>query len=117
VTELQGLQLSLDAFRQRGCAVAAVVVDPPATNADLARTAAVDYPILADPELHAIDAYGLRHAHGGPDGGDIAHSASVLVDATGVVRWTFVTENVRVRPTPEEVLDAIDGLRLAKRPS
>ena len=45
MTELQGLQLSLDAFRQRGCAVAAVVVDPPATNAELARTAALDYPI------------------------------------------------------------------------
>ena len=38
----------------------------------------------------------------GRTGVDIAHSASVLVDGSGVVRWTFVTKNYRVRPTPAE---------------
>jgi peroxiredoxin len=57
-----------------------------------------------------IDAYGLRHAHGGPDGQDIAHSASVLIDRDGIVRWTFVTPNLRVRPLPSDVLAAIDRL-------
>jgi peroxiredoxin len=90
--------------------VAGVVVDPPATNAELARDAGLAYPILADPDLKTIDAYGLRHAGAGPDGADIAHSASVLIDADGVVRWTFVTRNVRVRPTPSDVLTAIDAL-------
>jgi len=56
-----------------------------------------------------IDAYGLRHrdAH---DGHDIALSASVLIDSAGVVRWTFVTSNLRVRPTPDMVLAAVDTL-------
>jgi peroxiredoxin len=90
--------------------VVAVVVDPPETNADLARDAGLSYPILADPELHAIDAYGLRHAGAGPDGHDIAHPASVLIDRDGIVRWTFVTRNFRVRPTPDTVLAAIDAL-------
>jgi peroxiredoxin len=110
VTELQGLQLNIEALRKRGCAVAGVVTDSPETNADLARQAELDYPILSDPALHAIDAYGLRHAGAGPDGHDIAHSASVLVDAAGIVRWTFVTRNLRVRPTPADVLAAIDAL-------
>jgi peroxiredoxin len=89
-----------------------VVVDPVATNAALARTARLEFPILSDPELRAIDAYGLRHvaAH---DGRDIALSASVLIDADGVVRWTSVTRNVRVRPSPGEVLAAIDRLGAA----
>jgi peroxiredoxin len=88
--------------------VLAVVVDPVATNAELARTAGLEFPILSDPELRVIDAYGLRHvaAH---DGRDIALSATVLIDADGVVRWTTVTRNVRVRPAPEEVLAAIDA--------
>jgi peroxiredoxin len=60
--------------------------------------------------LHAIDAYGLRHAGAGPDGHDIAHPASVLIDRDGIVRWTFVTRNVRVRPTPDDVLAATDAL-------
>ena len=50
----------------------------------------------------------------GPDGHDIAHSASVLIDRDGVVRWTFVTRNFRVRPTPADVLAAIDALPAAR---
>lgn len=88
----------------------AVVVDPPATNAELARDAHLSYPILADQNLRAIDAYGLRHAGAGPDGHDVAHPASVLIDADGVVRWTFITHNFRVRPTPDAIVAAIDAL-------
>ena len=100
----------MDELRRRGAAVAGVVVDPVETNAELARDAGLGFPILSDPDLSVIDAYGLRHvaAH---EGRDIAHSACVLIDGDGVVRWTFVTRNVRVRPTPDVVLAAIDGLR------
>jgi peroxiredoxin len=110
VSELQGLQLSLDEFRRRRCAVAGVVVDPPETNATLAGQAGLTYPILADPTLHAIDAYGLRHPGAGRDGHDIAHSASVLIGPDGIVRWTSVTDNIRRRPTPTTVLAALDAL-------
>jgi peroxiredoxin len=110
VSELQGLQLSIDELRRRRCRVAGVVTDPPATNAELAQQAAIEFPILSDPDLRTIDAYGLRHAGAGPDGADIARPASILVDATGVVRWTDVTDNFRIRPTPADVLAAIDAL-------
>src|SRR5262245_59867891 len=98
----------MEALHQRGCAVAGVVVDPPATNADLARQAELSFPLLSDPDLHVIDAYGLRHAGGGPDGQDIAHAASVLVDGGGIVRWTAVAPNARYRPTPADVIAAVD---------
>ena len=86
-----------------------IVVDSVATNAELAQAAGLEFPLLSDPSLGVIDAYGLRHvaAH---DGHDIALSASVLLDAEGVVRWTHVTRNVRLRPLPATVLSAIDGL-------
>ena len=113
MTELQGLQLHLGALRERGCAVAGVVVDSPETNAELVRDADLHYPILSDPDLRTIDAYALRHKAAGPDGSDIADSASVLVDGAGVVRWTFVTRNFRVRPTPADVLAAVDALKSA----
>jgi peroxiredoxin len=100
----------MDELHARGCKVAGVVVDPPATNADLVRQAGLAYPILSDPDLRTIDAYGLRHEHGGPDGAAIARSASVLVDAGGVVRWTFVTTNIRVRPTADDVIAAVDAV-------
>jgi peroxiredoxin len=87
-----------------------VVVDPPATNAELARDAGISYPILADPDLRTIDAYAVRQAGAGPDGHDIAHPASILIDADGIVRRTFITQNVRVRPTPDMIIAAIDAL-------
>ena len=86
-----------------------MVVDPVETNAELRRDAGLDFPILSDPDFRLIDAYGLRHrdAH---DGHDIALSASVLVDGAGIVRWTFVTSNVRVRPPADVILAAVDAL-------
>ena len=98
------------AFRGRGVPIVAVVVDLPVTNPELARDAGLEFPILSDPRLRAIDAYGLRHAGAGPVGHDIAHSASVLIDGAGIVRWTFVTDNVRVRPLPDAILSEIDVL-------
>jgi len=109
VSELQGLQLSQDEFRRRGAQVLGVVVDAVDTNAQLAGDAGLEFPILSDPDLHTTDAYELRHP-GGHDGQDIALSASVLVDARGVVRWTHVTPNFRVRPLPAEILAAIDTI-------
>jgi len=110
VSELQGLQLNIEAFRKSGCAVVGLVVDDPRTNAELARQAKLEFPILSDPDLRTADAYGLRHVAGGPQGQDIEHSASVLVDRSGIVRWTSVTRNVRVRPLPRDVLAAVNAL-------
>ncbi len=109
MSELQGLQLSLNEFQRRKCRVFGMVVDPVETNAQLARDAGLEFPILSDPDFHAIDAYGLRHRDG-HDGQDIALSASVLIDANGIVRWTHVTTNVRIRPLPADILAAIDTL-------
>ena len=94
-------------------AIAGVVVDPVATNAELIRDAGLEYSILSDPEFRLIDAYGLRHreAH---DGQDIALSASVLIDGQGIVRWTSVTPNVRMRPTADDVLAAVDQVRSSR---
>jgi hypothetical protein len=38
----------------------------------------------------------------------------VLVDGAGIVRWTSVTRNFRVRPTPTDVLAAIDAVQPAR---
>jgi peroxiredoxin len=109
VSELQGLQLSHDEFRRRQCRIIGIVVDPVEVNAQLIRDAGLDFSILSDPDLRTIDAYGLRHV-GGHDGSDIALSASVLLDAQGIVRWTYVTRNFRVRPLPSDILAAVDNL-------
>lgn len=96
-------------FRQRDTEVLAVVVDPVERNAELAENAALEFPIAADPELRAIDAYGLRHDRG--EESPIARPATFLIDAEGIVRWRDLTESYRLRPRPDDILARIDELR------
>ena len=106
--ELQGLQLQRDAFTRRDTEIVAVVVDPVEQNAQVVRDLGLDYRILSDPQLTAIDAYGLRHdATGEPP---MAHPASFLIDANGTIRWRNIADNYRLRPRPETILAAIDRL-------
>jgi peroxiredoxin len=83
-------------------------------NRDYAEELALDFPLLADPELEAIDAFGLRHAGAGPGGSDIARPAIYVADG-GVLRWRTLTDNYRVRPRPEEIL-AVVAERAGKTP-
>ena len=66
------------------------------------------FPLLADPELVAIDAYGLRHEGGNPmSGGNISRPALLIIDESGKVVERMLTENWRVRPTPEMILEKL----------
>ena len=49
----------------------AIAVDPPEQSREIVERYGLEFPILSDPDLTAIDAYDLRHPDGGP-GGDIA---------------------------------------------
>jgi peroxiredoxin len=64
------------------------------------------FPILSDPELKAINAYGVRHP-GGNDGKDIARPATFILDGHGVVRWRDLKENYRERIRPEQILEEL----------
>lgn len=70
----------------------------------------ISFPLLADPELQAIGAYGLRHEAGNPmNGADISRPAVILIDESGKIVEAMLTENWRVRPTPEMILEKWKG--------
>lgn len=106
MSELRGLQLSMDAFRETGTALIAVCVDPVETNLRVAQEHGFQFPILSDPDLQAIDAFGLRHVAGSPYGGDIARPA-VYVVRDGVVQWRDLTDNWRVRVRAENLMQVL----------
>lgn len=91
-------------------AVAAVSVDSPEESRKLANAKGYTFPILSDPKADAIRRYGLLHAAGGEDGRDIARPAEILVDATGVIKWEYLTDDIRIRARPEAVLETVDRL-------
>jgi peroxiredoxin len=89
----------------------AISVDAPAQSEDLRRKAGYTFTFLSDPNLDAIRSYGLVHKGAGEGGRDIARPAEFLVDRSGTVRWRNLTEDIRVRARPEEMLGAARSLR------
>jgi len=41
----------------------------------------------------------------------LPHPATYVIDKSGIVRWKFVEVDCRVRPTNEQILAVLKGLR------
>ena len=89
----------------------AISVDLPEQSASLAKKAGYTYTFLSDPDAKVIRSYDLLHAGSGVDGKDISRPAEFLLDSSGVVRWINLTEDIRVRATPDQMLEAANALR------
>jgi peroxiredoxin len=107
---LRSFERNLREFESRGVQIAAISVDSPRESSDLARSQGYTFPLLCDPDMAAIRAYGVLHQHGGEHGQDIARPAEFLVDRSGTIRWVNLTENVLARLRPQTVLGALDDV-------
>jgi peroxiredoxin len=91
--------------------VFAVSVDPPDASAALKQRLQCTFTFLSDPDGQVLDLLNIRHRGGrAQDGRDIAFPSQVLVDKSGMVRWTYQSEYYRVRASPEQVFAAIAQL-------
>ena len=86
-------------------------MDSPEESDTLCKKAGYTYTFLSDPKAEVIRRYDLLHRGAGVGGKDIARPAEFLVDASGVVRWRNLTEDLRVRAIPEDVLKGAQLLR------
>lgn len=86
-------------------------VDRPEVSRRLKERLKSRFTFLADREGVLLDELGIRHRGGRNDGVDIAYPTAVLVDADGVVRWTFHSDTYRERARAEEIFAAIAELR------
>lgn len=66
-----------------------------------------DITFLSDPGHRVIDRYGLLNPFS--DRG-IPHPTTLVLDREGVVRWKFIEEDYKVRPTNRMILEALEGL-------
>jgi peroxiredoxin len=90
--------------------IVGVAVDPPDKLEVMRSAAAASFDFISDPDGRLLDLLEVRHSGGHPEsGGDIAQSASFLVDAEGRLLWQAIAENYRVRPSVDDVLAAIDA--------
>jgi peroxiredoxin len=84
----------------------AISVDTPAESRDLMRKAGYTFTFLSDPNAEVIRRYDILHKGAGMGGHDVARPAEFLVDRNGIVRWRNLTEDVRVRARPDDMIEA-----------
>jgi peroxiredoxin len=72
----------------------------------------IDFPLLADPGHRVIGRYGQLNpelvVHGSNPAGYVApHPAVFVIDRLGRVAWKFTNTDARVRPTNEQIREAL----------
>ena len=104
------MQSHIQAIHEADAEVLAICVDPVDENRKVVKKLKLEFPILSDPDLVAIDGYRLRHEGASMEGGDVARPAVFILDRRGVVQWRDVTDNWRVRVRPETVLEQLSAI-------
>lgn len=99
----------MDDFNQRHIGIAAISVDSTEESRKLSQAKGYTFPVLSDPNAEVIRRYGLLHPKGGEDGHDIARPAEILIDSSGTIRWENLTDDLKVRARPQQVLEAFDS--------
>lgn len=90
-----------------GGQVLAVSVDPPQKSAQVVERNGLEFSILSDTDRTVIRNFGLVHAGGGPDGGDIAIPAQFLIGRDGRILWRYLSTHVQYRVNPAELASII----------
>ena len=96
-------------FKQRRIEIEAISVDSTEESRKLSQAKGYTFPVLSDPNAEVIKRYGLLHPKGGEDGHDIARPAEILIDSSGTIRWENLTDDLKVRARPQQVLNAFDS--------
>ena len=89
----------------------AISIDAPEVSENLRKKAGYTFTFLSDPNTEVIRRYDLLHKGAGEHGHDIARPAELIVDRSGSVRWVNLTEDLRVRARPEQMIEATKTLR------
>ncbi len=68
-----------------------------------------DFTMLTDADHRVIDRYGIFNPDE-PRNRPVPHPTTLVIDREGVVRWKFVEVDYRIRPTNEDILEALAEL-------
>ncbi len=79
--------------------VVAISVDTPEDNRDFRRKWGITVPLLSDPNLAVISAYGLAM-----EGKDIAVPATFVIDGQQTITWQYISDTQMDRPDADEIL-------------
>lgn len=97
------MQSAYAQFRERNAEVLALAVHDLAGAQEMDAAVQADFPILADADHVAAEAYGVYNLLG--DG--VAAPAVFVIDPQGRIVWSHVGADIADRPSPSEILTHI----------
>jgi peroxiredoxin len=109
LNQLTDLEDDFPRFTALHATLAAVSTDSIEDSAHFNQQWRFPFPLLSDPRLQVIDAYGARNPRG-HDGKDIAHPSTIIIDPHKIVRYKYVGRNPIDRPTDNEILFALQQI-------
>lgn len=109
--ELGELERRHEDFARRNWRVIVVSIEGP----DDAERTQADFPhmlVLSDQQRGLSEAVRVIHPHSAPGGADTSAPTTILVDHEGIVRWLYRPPSAISRLSPDEVLEAIDQVKV-----
>lgn len=106
VGHLQDIQSLLPELEKRGYQVLAISPENATDMQKIADRMDRPYRFLSDINLKVTDLYGIRRDE------ELPHPAMIVLDDLGIVKWFYVGENYKQRPSAQQlrkVLDRIDN--------
>jgi peroxiredoxin Q/BCP len=115
LTQLSELKEDYPAFLDQKAAVVGVSVEPVADLAEFQRQWRFPFPLLADPGLRMVDAYGARHPKGHGDQ-DISRPCVVIIDPSKTVRYKYIGSTPHDHPHSAEILELVRKFKATPLP-
>ncbi len=101
------LQSAISRFEKQGVKLAAISYDSEEILKYFADRHKIEYPLLADPESKAIQAYGVLNAEATGMQKGFARPGYFFIDTTGVIREKFFEAKYRERLTGNSVISKL----------
>ena len=126
--QIRDMTQAFDDFAERGVLPVAVSVDQPSEAAKTQGAYEIPFPVLSDPDLEVHEAFQVTYqaeeeevqklaemgmdleASSGRDHNSYAIPGVFIIDSNATVRWAHANMDYSVRPSPKQLLEAIDGL-------
>lgn len=109
--EMCTLRDSLASFNNLNAQVVGISVDSPFANKGFATQNQLAYPLLSDFTKEVSQKYcGLYDSFAGLPGYTAAKRSAFVLDAKGVVRYSWISENPGVEPNYDEIKNALSSL-------
>lgn len=107
--EMCSFRDSLAHYNNLQVQVLGISVDAPFVNKAFAEKYNIQFPLLSDYTRKVASQYcGLFKNLGGLEGYDVANRAVYVIDGSGTVTYSWITENPGVEPNYDEVKKAVE---------